>query len=119
MDRNEYQNQIAEEVSENRRPQGISDLLRMPEKKVKTKGGINSVFNDAVARAIECMGDTEHKFGYWCGRLRGVPPQLISEWISRCKGATSPIKLFQYLLKEYKKKLSTATGRQQKSEGVI
>lgn len=107
MERDEYQNEVNEQNAEKRRMKSVASF--MPALRVqKKRGGINSTFNDAVGRAIECMGDKEHTFGYWCGRLRGIPPQVISEWISKCKGATSPLKLFQWLLKEYRKTLSTS-----------
>ncbi len=72
------------------------------EKPKPPKGGVNSVFNAAVARFLEDIGDKGHPFGYWCGRLRGVPPQRIHEWISSSKKAKKPIALFQHLLKGYR-----------------
>ena len=83
----------------------LSDFIKPIEKK---SGGINSPFSNAVGLAIEIMGDEarEKKFGYWCGRLRGVPVQKIHEWISVCKREETPIKLFQWLVKEYRSKQS-------------
>jgi len=69
----------------------------------KKKGGLNSPFNDAVDQVMTFMRAKE-TFGYWCGRLRGIPAQEIHSMMSRAKEGTNRAALFNYLLKEYRKK---------------
>lgn len=109
--RNEKANQIYAEHAENRGMTSIADLMPKAPVKKKTNGGVNSQFNDAVAKAIGAVLGKDKPFGYWCGRLRNVSPSKIFEFISNSKDAKKPVALFQYLLKQYRaeQKLSTCT----------
>lgn len=77
----------------------IASNLKLPKPK---RSGVNSLFNDAVDRALDTMGEDKKRFAYWCGRLRGINPQLISLMAAKAKDGRNPAALFNWLLKEYR-----------------
>lgn len=97
----ETRNYSQHDDDEPREARPISAMLRMPVRKAKTVGGINSPFNDAVAQAITFLGD-DKPFRYWCGKLRGMPVSEIHALMSKAKGGNRPAALFVYLLKQYR-----------------
>ena len=61
-----------------------------------------SVLNDAVDRALDTIGEDKKRFAYWCGRLRGINPQLISLMAAKAKDGRNPAALFNWLLREHR-----------------
>jgi hypothetical protein len=81
----------------------IGNLIKgIQEAPKPTTGGINSPFNDVVAKVIDFMGDNEHPFGYWCGRLRDIPVCEIYSFMSLSREGKNPQALFNWNLKKYK-----------------
>lgn len=69
----------------------------------KNKGGVNSPFNDAVARVKETITDMNWSFGRWCGYLKNIPPCEIHSMLSSALQTKNTGKHFLWLVKEYKK----------------
>lgn len=77
----------------------IASRLKLPKLK---RSGVNSPFNDAVDRALDTIGEDKKRFAYWCGRMKGIPPQMISHFAARAKDGDRPAALLSWLIKEYK-----------------
>jgi hypothetical protein len=77
----------------------IASNLRMPREK---RSGVNSPFNDAVDRALDTIGEDKKRFAYWCGRLRGINPQIVSHMAAKAKEGRKPAALFSWLIKEHR-----------------
>lgn len=117
MKRDDYENEIQKENGAKRGAVSIGSLLKLPERPKKT-GGVNSPFNDAVAFVVGFMGEPR-KFGYWCGRLRGMDSQAIHGLLSQAKEGRNQRALFNFLLKRYrtehKKVIHTESIQKEKS----
>lgn len=85
----------------------ISSHLRLPEP--QSSAGVNSVFQDAVDRALDTIAEDKKHFGYWCGRLKTFQPQYISFLAAKAKDGRKPIALFSHLVKEARAQQKLAT----------
>lgn len=83
--------------------ESITDVMMSRFEKKKTKGGINSPFNDAVARVKETIKDQGWSFGRWCGYLRNIPAWDIQQMIAVAEKDANPGRKFHWLVKEFKK----------------
>lgn len=112
------EDKLYEENGKKRELRGIASFMpKLPERPVvKPKGGINSPFNDAVSRVCDLMKDK--RFGYWCGRLRGLTGYEVDAMLSVSRrDGKNPAAYFNFLLKKKREQLST-TNVDTKPKGV-
>ena len=69
---------------------------------VKTTGGVNSEFNDAVDRARNAVTDVSWSFPRWCGYLKGIPAQKIHEMVASAQQSNNVGRRLFWLVKNYR-----------------
>lgn len=79
----------------------LKDLLP---KIAPAKKGPTSEHAEMIERVVAFMGETNARFGYWCGRCRDFSPSQLHGFMKQASEGKNPRALFQWFIK--KKKLS-------------
>lgn len=81
--------------------ESIANILKQPQKATQAP---QSEHQEQLLALLAFMGEDESRYRYWCGRTSGVSPQQLFRLMKQAEGGKPPQKLFNWLLKEFKKK---------------